>query len=289
MKVYEWTKGNFLHMLSDLLETKPIHTGEWQSMNTGTSKAHRTHELLDVTLHMEKIPLTVRDLIETLNPDMPWAEDHFLERVSGIPHNPPPSHVSWPYAIRDNGDHTTEAGRFDHTYPERFWPKRAGLSCPTPEECMSTCDGAHRTHKGIAFAYGDLGDVVNLLARSPLTRQAYLPVWFPEDTGTVVSQRVPCSLGYHFMIRDGYLTTRYYIRSCDVHRHLINDMYFACRLTQWLANQVNEVWHVTGIREDHPFATPVVPGSLIMHITSLHAFTGDVPKLEKRINDAAKS
>ena len=27
------------------------------------------------------------------------------------------------------------------------------------------------------------GDVIDLLEREPFTRQAYLPIWFPEDTG----------------------------------------------------------------------------------------------------------
>ena len=66
--------------------------------------------------------------------------------------------------------------------------------------------------------YGDLDDVVTLLTNDPLTRQAFLPMWFPEDTGVVHGTRVPCSLGYHFMQRDGRLSITYYIRSCDIVR-----------------------------------------------------------------------
>lgn len=254
-------------LVTDLLEAPVVHTGEWQSMDTGTSKAHATHELEDVSLVWDRIPSDIDSMFPAV--DQSWADDHFLERVSGIPHNPPPSHLSWPYAVRGNGDHTA-AGRFDHTYPERFWPRLA-----RPDELtMEEPDG----RRGISFRYGDLSDVVDLLVRNPLTRQAYLPVWFPEDTGAHHGQRVPCTLGYHFMQRKSRLTCRYYIRSCDVYRHLSNDVWLAAMLTKWIAQAVSD--QTKGNTMGLHFRT----GGLIMHISSLHAFVGDIPRIKARLD-----
>jgi hypothetical protein len=272
MKVYNFPeegspRGTYGMLVTDLMEAPVVHTGEWQSMNTGTSKAHATHELEDVSLVWDRIPKDIDSMFPAV--DQSWADDHFLERVRGIPYNPPPSHVSWPYAVRGNGDHTS-AGAFDHTYPERFWPRLA-----RPDELtMEEPEG----RRGIRFRYGDLSDVVDLLVRNPLTRQAYLPVWFPEDTGAHHGQRVPCTLGYHFMQRGSRLTCRYYIRSCDVYRHLSNDVWLAAMLTKWVAREVSDR------TKGQPVGLHFRPGGLIMHISSLHAFVGDMPKIKARLD-----
>lgn len=248
----------------ELHAVDPIDTGEWQSMNVAGSKAHMTRELEDVQI-VSHIPRAVRAWQMDAKPDLPWAENHFLERVSGMPLNPPPSHVDWPHAVRGNADHI-EGTQFDHTYPERFWPVMANAG--------GTCADSRRVsavpHVGIRFKYGDLGSVVQLLARYPGTRQAYLPVWFPEDTGghNRNEKRVPCTLGYHFMIRYGIMSMRYYLRSCDLRRHFRNDVYMAGRLLQWVSEQVT----VQG-------GPATIPGTLRMYVSSMHSFVADEPVL----------
>jgi hypothetical protein len=281
--------GTYLMMASDLLETKPIQVGEWQAMDVSKSRLHETHELEDVSLVWERIPRTPVGL-HSIMPgiDVDWAWEHFRERVSGIPHNPAPSHVRWPYAVRGNADHTDESTRFDHTYPERFWPQHAGhrhdiVTLMGDDNAIAEMEEFCGGTPGIRFHYGDLRDVVNLLVKSPLTRQAVLPVWFPEDTGAVEGQRVPCTIAYHFMQRGGRLTCRYYIRSCDIYRHLSNDVFFAAALTQWICDEVTDATKGT--------ATPMRfrPGGLVMHISSLHAFVGDVPKIKTRIKELSEA
>jgi hypothetical protein len=287
-----WTEPYYRQLMDDLVSTPPIMTETWQAMNVRGSVAHRMHEMEDVTIVVPYPSLW--DGPAFMAPDLPWAEDHFNERVSGVPYNPPPSAARWPHAVRGNADHTTGA-EYDHTYPERFWPRRAGTKCPSPEECMSRCEGkgqGHYDHRGIRFAYGDLSDVVALLVRDRGTRQAYLPVWFPEDTGAEHNGkaiRVPCTLGYHFMIRDGELSCRYYLRSCDVYRHLNNDIYMASRLMAWVADAVN---HYTALIFDEDYAEhngktcppDVTVGRLIVHVASLHLFVADVHKLKERMS-----
>lgn len=260
------------YLAEQLLRSEPVHTGEWQAMDTSKSKIHATYEMLDIC-YSTVVPEDIETWQKLIEPDLPWAERHFQERVSGIPYNPPPSHTAWPYAVSDNQSHIHE-GIFDHTYPERFWPKHAGCkeqhrNWPSggskPDPCVEM--------KGIRFQYGDLKDVIDLLNRRPLTRQAFLPVWFPEDTGAPLGQRVPCTLGYHFMIRDSadpgvpVLSCRYFIRSCDLVRHFTNDVYMAGRLMQYVANHLHRY--------------PVHPGEFIMYISSLHAFMGDKTRLQE--------
>jgi len=116
-----------------------------------------------------------------------------------------------------------------------------------------------------------LRDVVNLLIKDPETRQAYLPVWFSEDTGATQGQRVPCTLGYHFMIRDNQLHVTYLIRAVDFVRHFRDDVYMAIRLAQWVNHQFN-------LDVSNP---KVMMGNLTMHTMSMHCFAGDLHALEQ--------
>lgn len=284
MRVYHFPDGPapgvYSHLVSDLMSADVVHTGEWQAMRTEGSAAHATHELEDVSLVWDYMP----DDLDTIIPaiDHSWADDHFLERVRGIPYNPAPSHLRWPYAVRGNADHTD--GRvFDHTYPERFWPRYPG-NTGRPQGWLDPVSGIpvlinpdQEGMYGVRFRYGDLSDVVDLLVRSPLTRQAFLPVWFPEDTGAHHGQRVPCTIGYHFMQRGGFLSVRYYLRSCDVYRHLSNDVYFTAMLTKWVCDQVREQ------TKNNEVPIKFRPGGMVMHISSLHAFVGDKTKILTRL------
>lgn len=268
--------GAYARMVSDLIGQPTIHRGEWQAMNVANSKPHATHELEDVTVVFDPVPHDLDPIVPFIDHD--WADEHHWERVSGKPHNPAPSHTRWPYAVRGNADHT-DGERFDHTYPERFWPKFAGDS--------NIDEGDFEEGRyGIRFEYGDLNDLVDLLVRAPLTRQAYLPVWFPEDTGAVDGQRVPCTLGYHFMVDVDYrLSCRYYLRSCDIYRHFSNDVYLAARLMRWVVDEVNRrtIENQAPTIDNHATWRPMGVNKLVMHISSLHAFVGDKKRIEDRI------
>jgi hypothetical protein len=249
--------GSFQQILAQayrlLLATRPINVGEWQAKRDVPQA--RTYELEDVSFEIP-VPSSRDVLAAMVKPNLPWAEEHFEERISGTPWNPPPSAAHWPFAQAGHAEHVDEQGRFSHTYPERLWPQAR--------------DASTALRFGIRYPYGDLNDVLELLRARPHTRQAYIPIWFPEDTGATHGQRVPCTLGYHVMNRGGQVKVVYYIRSCDVLRHLPDDVYMAARLLQWLCNQLS-----TDEQRVHP-------DRLLMHISSLHAFEGDRDILEYR-------
>jgi hypothetical protein len=251
--------GNYTGLVHELLSSGERVETHWQAMR-GVPQ-NQTIELTNVEFRCV-MPVTGETASLQIAPTLPWAEDHFQERVSRVPHNPPPSAAYWQ---RGKGvdEHRDAQGKFSHTYPERFWPKQAHLG---PNNVT------RYNMQGIRYPYGDLDDVVSLLAREPYTRQAYLPVWFPEDTGAVHGERVPCTLGYHFLLREGRLHTFYPIRSCDLLRHFRNDVYMAVRLTQWVIDQLNTGAYAPWVG--------VTPGTLTMHIVSLHVFEADLPALE---------
>jgi hypothetical protein len=242
----------YSYLLARLRSADPVSEPPHQMEHLRDDPRWVTRELVNVSFQYQ-IPATQHQLMMETMPSMPWAEEHFKERVSGEPLNPPPSHVMWPYGQKSNEEHLTD-GKFSHSYPERMWPKYAlDTACPMT---------------GIRFKYGDLSDLVCLLIDHPNTRQAYLPIWFPEDLAAArEGQRVPCTLGYHFLLRKGRLSVTYFIRSCDLIRFFRDDVYMACRLCQWVLASCG--WGEKKM------------GTLTMHIVSLHCFEGDLATLRR--------
>jgi thymidylate synthase len=244
-----------------------VHTEKWQGMDIKDNPAMATHELMNHSFTCMISP-DVEELKKQIKPNLPWADDHFLERVGGIGINPGVQYANWPYYKRqsENDQHRVEQGKFSHTYMERIWPN-------TNEEL-----GTYP--KGIRYNYGDLHDVVKLLQREPLTRQAFLPIWYPEDTGSVHGGRVPCTIGYHFMMRENQLHMWYPIRACDFNRHFRDDIYLACKLNLWLLGVLQRLEAMTTKPEDMVW-DKVKPGTLTMQIYSLHVFANEVPLLRR--------
>jgi len=254
----------------DLLEkSSVVNTGHWQGVDIKNKPEMSTYEITHFSF---KVPLTGGTLEgwrDDIKPNLPWADKHFEERVSGVPLNPGHEWKNWPYAHSAANFLTRGGNRFDHTYAERLWPQAAGhepLEYPT--DFPLTADVPNRM--GIYDRYGDLDDVVQLLIREPTTRQAYVPLFFPEDTGAHHGRRIPCTLGYHFLQRNGRCDITYYIRSVDFTRHFRDDIYLTLRLLLWMIEQCA------------PFAdewSNVQPGVFVMHVGSLHLFVNDYTAL----------
>lgn len=201
----------------------------------------------------------VRDIFVTMDMDetadsmanqskchIPWAEDHFKERISGKATNPGVEYRNWPFYRQelDDARFRKGGGKFSHTYQERFWPPKKD---------------------GIRYKMGDYNDVVERLKNDNTTRQAFLSIWHPEDQSNN-DQRLPCTIGYWFSVRHGKLSITYLIRSCDAARHFRNDVYMAQRLALDMAYKI-------GVKE---------LGTLSMWIGSFHCFTSDLYTLKKQ-------
>lgn len=262
-----------------IVQAPAVRTERWQGKDVSKDPAATTYELRNVTF---EVPLLgEEDLVHwamDTDANIPWADDHFEERVGGEPLNPGVQWANWPWA-QSAARFKTE--RFNHTYMERLWPKFARRTddgkLPTggisnrryPEKDM-------RPKFGIAHGYGDLEDLIELLVREPFTRQAFIPLFFPEDTGWADGGRKVCTLGYQVLIRrapDGVAEAHiwYPLRSCDLIRHWPDDCYLAVRLLIWIVEQCR--------KRDPEFWDGVRLGSYAMHMTSLHIFENDKRQL----------
>lgn len=262
----------------------------WQGVDVSSKPEMATHEIEDYNFNF---PMATEDLDyhrRMICPNLPWADDHFeKDRVSREPLNPGYTWDKWPYALK--ADQFRDAnGQFNHSYAERYWPKYAGKTdqgelngtifkysywderSPTTDTAQERFDVTLRDEcrRGIRFPYGDLLDVVKLLVKNPLTRNAYLPVWFPEDTGVVHGGRTPCTIGYLFRMRENRLSVFYDIRSCDFVRHFKDDVYLTIRLALWV---------IAECRKYDKKWTDVRPGQFTMHIGSFHIFANDWQKV----------
>lgn len=255
-------------------ESKVVHSAKWQGVYIANKPEMATHEVLHTSFEVPLKGVSLGELRNSIAPNLPWADNHFEERVCGSPINPGVEWRNWPYG-KSAERFLDEHGKFNHNYMERYWPRYAGTIAEATEvaddfeERVGQFKDLMGTdpvpNGGIKYEYGDLGDVVSLLADDPYTRQAYLPVWFPEDTGGG-SKRAPCTIGYHFIMRDGSLDVNYHIRSCDFVRHFRDDCYLTVRLLLWVLERCKAL---------DPRWEEVVPGKFVMQIGSLHIFRND--------------
>lgn len=234
-----------------------LENPKWQGISTG----HNMYEV-ESLFFKARMPATIQELENQTLADLPWAENHFRERISGNPANPGYEYKNWPYYRKDQDDNrfrstsnSERADLFSHTYMERFWPSRSNLG-----------------YGQVKFRVGDYNDIVDQLIKDRNTRQAYLSIWHPEDQSNDEDRRKPCSLGYYFSIRENKLNLTYHIRSVDFFRHLRNDIYMAVRLAQDVCNSVTE-W----------IDNEVEPGILSMWIGNLHCFDNEKFRLKKPI------
>lgn len=249
-----------------------VRPTRWQGQDVTKQPAALMMEELHVTTQFDMAGEYLSFYASAIAPNLPWADDHFLERVCGYPINPGIEWANWPWGV--NAEKVlNEHGMFNHNYMERYWPRFAAANHDQPSVNFMGWSNPERIQpaRGIRHEYGDLAGLVRDLAGEPDTRQAYLPVWFPEDTGDAHKGRKPCTLGYHFIMRKGQFDVTYYMRSCDLANHFRDDVYLTVRLLLWV---LSECRHLNPQVWDN-----VVPGKFTMHITSLHMFVNDFRKI----------
>jgi len=239
--------------------SRVIKTEKWQGIDISKRPEAEMREVIGWDFRVQMPSEDPAYYAEQIKPNLPWADDHFVERVCGYPMNPGETWKDWPFAHSAKG-FLDAKGRFEVNYMERFWGGADKGFQDTPDTGVTSGLFGIRGRP-----YGDLDSIIRLLTEQPLTRQAYLPIYWPEDTGA--GGRVPCSLGYHWIMRNGHLHVHYPIRSCDFYRHFRDDMYLCIRLTLWLLERLRvanfRVWR------------QVKPGFFSMWIGSLHLFVND--------------
>lgn len=270
----------FEDLRAKILEDAPVvHSKRWQGAEIANNPNMACFELTHIHFSTDMPNEDLDYYRENIQPELPWADDHFDERVCGYPINPGTHWANWSHNSKAGAaSFLDDRGMFNHNYMERYWPKFANaVKEPTEDkglwkrkfkDVFDLC-GPQSPMKGIMYEYGDLDSIVELLTDDPYTRQAYLPVWFPEDTGGG-AKRAPCTIGYHFLMRNGAIDINYHIRSCDIYKHLRNDLYLTARLLLWV---------LARCRSRDTAWKDVRPGQFHMQIGSLHLFKPDWDKL----------
>jgi thymidylate synthase len=225
-----------------LLNNQIIDSVFWQSVEI--DKRNPIVSVFDINGLLEVKPEL---FVNEMEPDLPWAENHFMERINGQPINPGIEYKNWPYYREKSDDILFRSnGKFSHNYMERIW-----------------CKG----YKGIRYEYGDLNDIIDKLKLDIYTRQAFLSIWHPEDQ-SLQNERIPCTIGYWFYFKNNRMNIKFLIRSCDAIRHYKNDLYMSYRLLEHVCNKLN-----------------VDIGSLSYWIGSFHCFKTDLYTLNKIIKN----
>lgn len=259
-------------LLAAIREAPRVDQQRWQGVDVSKDRSAACYEVRNATFEVDLGSREDLDHWRTqIEPNLPWADDHFMERVGGEPLNPGVEWANWPWGrsaakFRDGDE------KFNHTYMERLWPRYARMTDRgelSDDVLPSLGDG--RT--GIGWRYGDLDDLVDLLVRDPWTRQAWIPLFHPEDTGWGDGGRKPCTLGYQLLRRGDRLSMFYPLRSCDLVRHFRDDCYLAVRLLLWVLDRCRE--------RDSESWSSVVPGDYAMWMTSLHVFENDMIQIKK--------
>ena len=199
-------------------------------------------ELMGVAFKVDKPLLRRDDVLGYLfkDPDerkriLKYCKQEIKDRCSGKPLNPGNS-----YKIRaDMWNKFLEgSGKFAYQYAERLWTNK------------------------------QFDHVIDCLRNDSGTRQAVLSVWNPDkdmDPNKVGGgNRIPCSLFYQFLIRNGKLHCIYTMRSNDFLGHHIIDLYCASGLMEYVVKRLKDVYPNLKV------------GSLTYMCSSLHAFHWDL-------------
>ena len=203
MRIFKDFPEAFGEIKRDLKEMGiKVHTKTMQNKNIDDKPEYDTLEI------MNYIYTVTNPWLKQLSPTQPWADIEWRERLNGIlarPMNPGEA-----YKLRPNiwNEFIGDDGLFDYTYSERLCTENQVLN------------------------------IVRGLQSDSYSRQAFIPIWESSDSHLLGSNRVPCSLGYHFMFRDDALHMTYFMRSCDFFTHFQNDIYLALCLQKFIADQI---------------------------------------------------
>lgn len=199
-----------------------------------------------------------------------WAEAEFAERINPNPINPGYAYLKRP----EMWQQFLVNGIFDYSYGERM-----NQEVSYQKENMRILEA-----------------VAKQLANDPDTRKAILPIFgsyvregytdmgehvlteFERDIDRLDGHaRIPCSMYYDFLIRDGKLNICYHERSSDFVQHFGNDVWLAWKLMEHMVTLVNQ-----NLPEEGDM---VEPGYLFHTIDSFHAYKKDWVKLKSNIDD----
>jgi thymidylate synthase len=190
-------------------------------------------------------------------PNMKWLNQEWNDRKQGIEglidnpgaafHNRKDDHIDWSYMLEYNGEPIPTGKTIDEMQKldsqAQFDPIRFAYTYQERLACNE-----------------QVWHVIRELRRNPESRQLFIAMWDPhKDAHRLGKHRVPCSLGWHIMMREDHLNVTYFMRSCDFVTHWANDAALSMLLLTFVAEKAN-----------------MAPGELSHFINSFHVYKKDV-------------
>lgn len=167
-----------------------------------------------------------------------WIKAEFNERIGRNFSEPANPGSAWKFRGEVWEEFLGDDGKFAYTYAERF-------------------------HPGVNHQLDQPLTVLAELSRHPASRQAIIQIFDVHKDLTRIGgeTRIPCSMFYQLMIRNGAVDLHYVMRSCDFFTHFPYDQLLAIGFQEFAACILN------------------CPIGIFHHIiTSLHGFRRDFPK-----------
>lgn len=218
MRIYANLADAFRETERDLWEMGiKVHPATMQDKFVGDNDDYSTRELQGYAFKLTDIPRLDREaisdamaiLLNHLEPEhFTHAVNYVLaeikDRTGAVPMNPGNAYKERP----EVWDEFLHGGKFHYTYSERFVPQ--------------------------------LGMIVNELQTRPDTRQAIMAMHQGprEEQAMGGKGRVPCSMYYQFLLREGKLHIIYTMRSCDLLTHFPIDVILARLMQEYVADQI---------------------------------------------------
>ena len=174
---------------------------------------------------------SLAEMLNYMNINQDWVHAEFGERVKDEYINP------------------GEAWRFNKNLWEKYINKRSGFFSYTYNERI--------------IQHNQLQKTIDELKQHPSTRQAIITIYetFNDIPNRGGIKRIPCSMYYQFLLRNGELNLFYTMRSCDFLKHFAGDVALALMLLDYVAEKIG-----------------CKIGTFTHFIGSLHAFYIDLEK-----------
>lgn len=204
------------------------------SMQNKVVKGDENFATLEITNYTYCLLTLEKDEFLYLHEDTrEWVKAEFAERVdTGSTFFNPGK--AWKLRQKTWEQFLNAKKKFDYTYSERF------------------------------NQYFSLDTIIDELILNPDSRQCILSVWDRQDiSGLRGRTRIPCSIYYQFLLRNGKLDIIYNQRSADAITHFGNDIALAWMLKDYVAGKVG-----------------VTSGYLYHNIGSLHVYFKDLQTLK---------
>lgn len=172
--------------------------------------------------------------------DISWTNAEFAERISEDFTNPG---EAWKLRKEVWSQFLNSRNQMDYTYNERIMAQ--------------------------------LKTILRELKDHPSSRQAIIQIHMNRyDLASLGGKkRIPCSMYYQFLLREGKLDVFYTMRSCDFATHFINDVVLAGMLRNHIVNEMNKDFELEGRPE-------VGIGNIVYFCGSLHVYYKDLKNKE---------